>query len=68
MPLEHNKIVPVAIEGVRFLGVHTRRLLAWDGSRDSSAFRKFVDEISAILGDFSKIIPDHANHAKEMAN
>ena len=70
--LEHNKLVPVAIEAVempfRFRGVHTLRLLAWDGSRDSSAFRKFVNDISAILGDSSKIIPDHANHEGEQNN
>ena len=67
--LEHNKLVPVAIEAVempfRFRGVQTLRLFAWDGSRDSSDFRKFVDDISAILGDSSQIIPDHTKKAED---
>jgi hypothetical protein len=61
--LERNKLVPVAIEAVempfRFRGVQTLRLFAWDGSRDSSDFRKFVDDIS------SKIIPDHTERPEE---
>jgi hypothetical protein len=61
--LERNKLVPVAIEAVempfRFRGIHTLRLFAWDGSRDSSDFRKFVDDIS------SKIIPDHTERPEE---
>ena len=52
--LEKNKLVPVAIENVtlpfRFRGVQTSSLLHWDGSRDSSQFRKLVEDISAILG------------------
>ena len=61
--LERNKLVPVAIEAVempfRFRGVQTLRLFTWDGSRDSSDFRKFVDDIS------SKIIPDHTERPEE---
>jgi tetratricopeptide (TPR) repeat protein len=45
---------PVAIENVtlpfRFRGVQTPSLLDWDGSRDSSEFRRLVEDISAILG------------------
>jgi hypothetical protein len=67
--LEHNKLVPVAIEAVempfRFRGVQTIRLFAWDGSRDSSGYRKFVDDISAILSRSGEIIPDHTEQAKE---
>jgi tetratricopeptide (TPR) repeat protein len=52
--LEKNKLVPVAIGNVtlpfRFRGVQTSSLLHWDGSRDSSEFRRLVDDISAILG------------------
>ena len=51
--LERNKLVPVAIENVtlpfRFSGVQTSSLLHWNGSRDSSQFRKLVEDISAIL-------------------
>src|SRR5262245_5246356 len=51
--LEKDKLVPVAIENVslpfRFRGGHTLSLLAWDGSKDSLAFRRLVDDISTIL-------------------
>ena len=51
--LEHDKLVPVAIEDVklpfRFRGVHTLGLLGWDGSKDSSEFRRLVDDISTLL-------------------
>jgi TIR domain len=67
--LERNKLVPVAIEAVempfRFRGVQTLRLFAWDGSRDSSGYRKFVDDISAILSRSGEIIPDHTERAEE---
>jgi TIR domain-containing protein len=52
--LDHDKLIPVAIENVslpfRFRGVHTLSLLGWDGSKDFPEFRKLVDDISAILG------------------
>jgi TIR domain len=52
--LDHDKLIPVAIENVslpfRFRGVHTLSLLGWDGSKDFSEFRQLVDDISAILG------------------
>ncbi len=52
--LDHDKLIPVAIENVslpfRFRGVHTLSLLGWDGSTDFPEFRKLVDDISAILG------------------
>src|SRR5215831_8326223 len=67
--VEHNKLVPAAIEAVempfRFRGVQTLRLLDWDGSRDSSDFRKLVDDISAILGDSSKTITNHPQRVEE---
>ena len=66
--LEHNKLVPVAIEAVempfRFRGVQTLRLLAWDGARDSFDFHKLVDDISAILVNSSAIL-DHAKQTAE---
>ena len=52
--LEKNKLVPVAIGYVtlpfRFRGVHTPSLLNWNGSRNSSEFRRLVEDISTILG------------------
>ena len=67
--LEHNKLVPVAIEAVempfRFRGIQTLRLLAWDGSRDSSEFRKLVDDVAAIVSDSDKIAADTAHHIEE---
>ncbi|HXV84855.1 MAG TPA: ankyrin repeat domain-containing protein [Candidatus Binatia bacterium] len=52
--LENDKLLPVAIENVtlpfRFRGVQTRSLLNWDGSRNSSGFRRLVEDISTILG------------------
>src|SRR5262249_32888461 len=52
--LEHSKLVPVMIENVsvpfRFRGVHTLRLIEWDGSKDSKEFRRLIDDISSILG------------------
>jgi TIR domain len=52
--LDKDKLVPVLIENVslpfRFKGVHTRKLLDWDGSKDFSEFRKLVEDIAAIAG------------------
>ena len=52
--LEKAKLVPVAMENVtlpfRFKGVHTLRLIEWDGSKDNSEFRRLVEDISRILG------------------
>jgi TIR domain len=52
--LNRNKLVPVMIEEVglpfRFEGLHTPRLLGWDGSKEFSEFRRLVDDISTILG------------------
>jgi formylglycine-generating enzyme required for sulfatase activity len=49
------KLVPVAIEEVelpfRFEGLHTPSLIDWDGSDDFSEFKKFVEDITAIIGD-----------------
>jgi formylglycine-generating enzyme required for sulfatase activity len=67
--LEQKKLVPVKIENVnlpfRFKRVQTPSLLDWDGSRDSPDFRKFVDDVSAILGHSSQIIPDHTKQAED---
>jgi hypothetical protein len=55
--LEQKKLVPLKIEDVnlpfRFKRVHTLNLLGWDGSKDSSEFRRLVDDISAIVGPSS---------------
>jgi formylglycine-generating enzyme required for sulfatase activity len=52
--LDRDKLVPVAIENVnppfRFKGVHTLRLLGWDGSKDFSELRRLVEDISEIVG------------------
>ena len=52
--LDHDKLIPVAIENVslpfRFRGVHTLSWLGWDGLKDFPEFRQLVDDISAILG------------------
>src|SRR4030095_7795605 len=52
--LDHDKLVPVAIESVklpfRFRGIHTLRLLGWDGAKDFSEFRSLVGDIAAIVG------------------
>jgi TIR domain len=52
--LDHDKLIPVAIENVslpfRFRGVHALSWLGWDGSKDFPEFRQLVDDISAILG------------------
>ena len=52
--LDRDKLVPVTIEKVnlpfRFRGVHALSLLGWDGSRDSSEFRRLVEDIAARLG------------------
>lgn len=52
--LNRNKLVPVAIEGVkppfRFEGIHTPELTGWDGSPDAAEFCRLVEDISAIIG------------------
>src|SRR5215471_12808657 len=52
--LKRNKLVPVMIEEVelpfRFEDLHTPSLCDWDGSKDFSAFRRLVEDISTILG------------------
>jgi formylglycine-generating enzyme required for sulfatase activity len=51
---EHNKLIPVRIDGVsvplRFRLIHTLSLLGWDGSKGFSEFRRLVDDIRTILG------------------
>jgi formylglycine-generating enzyme required for sulfatase activity len=51
--LEHNKLVPVAIENVelplRFRGVHTLTLSNWGRSADSLEYGKLVEDISGRL-------------------
>jgi hypothetical protein len=52
--LDQDKLVPVRIENAnlpfRFRGVHTLSLLGWDGSKDTSDFRKLVEDISKMVG------------------
>src|SRR5262245_60592044 len=52
--LNRKKLVPVATEEVElpflFQRIHTPRLIEWDALRESSDFRKFVDDISSVLG------------------
>jgi formylglycine-generating enzyme required for sulfatase activity len=52
--LNRNKLVPVAIEELelpfRFEGLHTPRLVGWEGSKDSTEYRKLVTDIAAITG------------------
>jgi formylglycine-generating enzyme required for sulfatase activity len=56
--LDHDKLVPVAIESVklpfRFRGVHTLSLLGWAGSKDFAEFRRLVADIAAIVDPASK--------------
>src|SRR5262245_47151435 len=46
--LNRQKLVPIAIEEVevpfRFEGIHTPRLLNWDGSGNSSNFQQVVED------------------------
>lgn len=52
--LRRKKLVPVAIENVelpfRFEGIQTASLTDWDGSQESPAFRKLIEDVTAILG------------------
>jgi TIR domain len=67
--LEKDKLVPVAIENVdlpfRFRGVETLRLLDWDGSKDSSDFRRLVEDISAIFGPSHTVAAEAKRKADE---
>src|SRR5262245_12076773 len=51
--LEQNKLIPIKIESVnlpfRFKRIHTPSLLDWDGSKDSSEFRRLVEDITSIV-------------------
>ena len=52
--LKRKKLAPVAIEDVelpfRFEGIHTPKLVDWDGSEDSPEFQRLVDDIAEIIG------------------
>lgn len=52
--LNHNKLVPLAIEEVvlpfRFERIHTPQLVDWDGSETDEAFRHLVNDITEIIG------------------
>jgi TIR domain len=79
--LDQDKLVPVRIENAnlpfRFRGVHTLSLLGWDGSKDTSDFRKLVEDIAAIVGPpatecqkgqtaaIERSIPEHASQEPE---
>src|SRR5262245_30890537 len=70
--LEQKKLVPVAIENVdlpfRFKRVHTLNLHNWDGSSQSSEFRKLIEDISGLLGEpqnfaVDQRVPDYTRAA-----
>jgi tetratricopeptide (TPR) repeat protein len=67
--LNRNKLVPVMTEQVglpfRFEGVHTPRLVGWDGSRDFPEFRRLVDDISTIFGKLPKAAVEDSRMEKE---
>ena len=67
--LNRNKLVPVMTEQVglpfRFEGVHTPRLVGWDGSRDFPEFRRLVDDISTIFGKLPKAAAEDSRMEKE---
>lgn len=52
--LEERKLVPIVIEDVqlpfRFRGIHTLRLLNWDGSGSSPDFHKVLEDIEGMIG------------------
>jgi TIR domain/Sulfatase-modifying factor enzyme 1 len=50
--LDQEKLVPVESVKLpfRFRGVHTLRLLGWDGSKDVPEFRRLVEDIVTIVG------------------
>ncbi len=51
--LRRKKLVPVAIENVklpfRFEGIQTASLADWDGSQESPAFRKLIEDVAVVL-------------------
>jgi formylglycine-generating enzyme required for sulfatase activity len=53
--LIRDKLVPVMIEDTalpfRFEGLHTPRLMGWDGALEAPAFQEILRDIRAILGD-----------------
>src|SRR5262245_33819821 len=67
--LNRSKLLPVMIEEVelpfRFDELHTPRLLGWDGSKDFSEFRRFVGDISTILGPSSTAVAASEQHRLE---
>jgi formylglycine-generating enzyme required for sulfatase activity len=59
--LNRGKLVPVALEAIekldlpfRFEGIHTPLLINWDGTRDSTEFRKLVNDIRAHIGELAR--------------
>lgn len=68
--LNRNKLAPVAIEDVkppfRFEGIHTPQLIGWDGSEESPAYRKLLEDISVILGPSPAFVKAEAE-AKRLA-
>ena len=70
--LKYNKLIPVAIEEVelsfRFSGIQTTQLIGWDGSEEFPAFKRLVDDMSAILGQPVATKPVQAAPASERAD
>jgi formylglycine-generating enzyme required for sulfatase activity len=52
--LQHNKLVPVAIDEVslpfRFQTIHTPRFIGWKGSTTSQAFRQLIEAVHGHIG------------------
>ena len=52
--LQHNKLVPVAIDEValpfRFQTIHTPRFIGWKGSTTSQAFRPLIEAVQGHIG------------------
>ena len=64
--LDHDKLVPLAVEEVvlpfRFERIHTPKLVDWDGSEANEAFRHLVNDITEIIG--SPSVAEESREAK----
>ncbi len=67
--LEHNKLVPVAIEEVKlsflFARIHTPQLIGWNGSANVPEYRRLVEDITAIAGTPSVTKPAPSEKRKQ---
>src|SRR5262249_50166989 len=63
--LKRNKLVPVAIEEVelpfRFENLQTPRLVGWNGSQNSSEYRRLVSDITAIIGNPGRVLSERSD-------